>query len=234
MNEATQILHVNRAKVPIAAAAVVGFNAARPLFWYQSSLLTVWGGSATKLLLLQSSLLRLWADTAPKPLFEFQSSLVRLCADNCELIARSYEERVEVLSTAVEQQQFGTLLQNCPTGLSEGSENHAGPLGRNQVPSNSEEVRQDNKPVVDRMSDLAAEAVGTLSDTSVKIATDQAETAVKHAATAVEEAAGSVPEAANARQRAPRISKAHVGNKASSAKKIARKTMKSRKKPDRK
>jgi hypothetical protein len=225
-------MHASRAKSPIAAAAVVGFNAARPLFWYQSSLLRLWGGYAAKLLLSQSSLLRLWADNAPKPLFEFQSSLLRLCADDCELLARSCDERVEALSTAMERQQFGTLLQNLPSRLSEDSEDHGGPLERKEVSPNSDEAHEASKPAIVQISDL--EDMGTLSETSVKLATEREETPAEHAAMPLKDAAESVPGAANAKQRAPRISKAHAEKKAPSTKKSARKTMKPRKKPDRK
>ncbi len=41
---------------------------------------------------------------ATKPLFQYQTSMLRLWADNCELIARNYERGLEALSTAVEQQ----------------------------------------------------------------------------------------------------------------------------------
>jgi hypothetical protein len=232
--EGTQSMDASRAKSPIAAAAVVGFIAARPLFWYQSSLLRLWGGYAAKLLLDHSALLRLWADKAPKPLFEFQSSLFRLCADDCELVARSCEERVEALSTAMEQQQLGTLLQNLPTRLGESSEDHLGRLGQKEVSPNSDEAQEANEPVTVQTSDLVAEDMGRGSETSVKLATDQDVTAVKHAAMPLKETAKSVSEAPNAGQRTPRISKARVERKAFSTKKSARKTMKSQKEPDRK
>jgi hypothetical protein len=236
MSEGTQSMGVSSAKAPVAAAAVVGLNAARPSFWYQSSLLRLWGGNAAKLLLRQSSLLRLWADTAPKPLFEFQSSLLRLCADNCELVARRYEECVEAFGTAVEQQQFGTLLQNFSTRLSEGSEDHGGPIGRREVSPSSGEARQENKSFIDQMSDPAAEAVGTLSEKTVEVAADQAKMAVRHDPVPLKEAAKSVSGAANARQqtaakKAPH--KAHPDKRVSSTRKIPRKTMKSRKKTGR-
>jgi hypothetical protein len=236
MSEGTQSMGVSSAKAPIAAAAVVGLNVARPSFWYQSSLLRLWGGNAAKLLLRQSSLLRLWADTAPKPLFEFQSSLLRLCADNCELVARRYEECVEAFGTAAEQQQFGTLLQNFSSRLSEGSEDHGGPIGRREVSPSSGEARQENKSFIDQMSDPAAEAVGTLSEKTAEVAADQAKMAVRHDPVPLKEAAKSVSGAANARQqtaakKAPH--KAHPDKRVSSTRKIPRKTMKSRKKTGR-
>ena len=221
-------MDVNRAKARVTAAAVVGFNAARPSFWYQASLLRLWGGNAAKLLVHQSSLLRLWADAAPKPFFELQSALLRLCADNCELFARSCDERVEVVATAVEQQQFGTLLQNLPTRLGGWSEIHD-PLGRKEV--SPIKAQNEIKPVIDQMSNLAAEDMRTLSETSGELATDQEETALQHAATLPRETAKSATEAG---QRAPRPGKAYAEKRAPSSKKLARKTMKSQKKPHRK
>jgi hypothetical protein len=42
---------------------------------------------------------------AAKPFVEFQTSMLRLWADNFELVARNYEKGLEALSTAIEQQQ---------------------------------------------------------------------------------------------------------------------------------
>jgi hypothetical protein len=165
-------------------------------------------------------------------LFEFQSSLLRLCADNCEFVARNYDERVEAFSTTVEQQQLGALLQNIPAPLSEGSEDHGGPLGRKEVSPSSDEAQQ-SKLVIDQMSDPAVEAAGTLSEKSIKVAADQAKMAVvKHAPIPIKEAAKSVRGAANARQQAAKkpSHKADADKRVSSTKKIPRKTMKSRKK----
>jgi hypothetical protein len=238
MSEGTQSLDLSRTDAPIAAAAVVGFNAARPLFQYRSSLLRLWGGNAAKVLLRQSSLLRLWADTAPKPFFEFQSSLLRLWADNCEQVARAYENRVEALGTALDQQQFRTPLQNLSTRLSEDSEAHGSPLGRNQLSPPSEEIQQDNKPA-DRMSDLANGAVEASSETSLEVTAQQAKTGVAtHAAVSLEEAAKTAPEATKTRQQTAKKSsqanKTSPAKRISSTKKIARKTMRSRDKTGRK
>ena len=41
---------------------------------------------------------------AMKPMIQFQSSLLRLWADNAEMFARNYEKGLETFSTAVEQQ----------------------------------------------------------------------------------------------------------------------------------
>jgi hypothetical protein len=41
---------------------------------------------------------------AAKPLFQYQTSILRLVADNFELLARNYERGVEALGTAVEEQ----------------------------------------------------------------------------------------------------------------------------------
>jgi hypothetical protein len=45
---------------------------------------------------------------AAKPLFQYQTSMLRLVADNFELIARNYEQGLEAFTTAVEQQQHQT------------------------------------------------------------------------------------------------------------------------------
>jgi hypothetical protein len=39
-----------------------------------------------------------------KPLFQYQTSMLRLLADNFELIARNYEHGMEAVTSAVEQQ----------------------------------------------------------------------------------------------------------------------------------
>jgi hypothetical protein len=41
---------------------------------------------------------------AAKPLFQYQTSILRLWADNCEMVARNYEKGFEAFSSAVEQQ----------------------------------------------------------------------------------------------------------------------------------
>lgn len=41
---------------------------------------------------------------AMKPMVQFQASLLRLWADNAELLARNYEKGIETFSSAVEQQ----------------------------------------------------------------------------------------------------------------------------------
>jgi hypothetical protein len=41
---------------------------------------------------------------AAKPLFQYQSSILRLWAENVEIIARNYENGVEAFTSAVEQQ----------------------------------------------------------------------------------------------------------------------------------
>jgi hypothetical protein len=43
---------------------------------------------------------------AAKPLFEYQTSMLRLLADNFELLARNYEKGLEAFSSAIEQQHF--------------------------------------------------------------------------------------------------------------------------------
>ena len=45
---------------------------------------------------------------AAKPLFQYQTSMLRLLADNFELIARNYEHGIEAFTNAVEQQQRET------------------------------------------------------------------------------------------------------------------------------
>jgi hypothetical protein len=55
-------------EIRVAAAAVVGFNAAKPLFQYQTSMLRLW-------------------------------------ADNFELVASNYERGIEAISRAVDQQK---------------------------------------------------------------------------------------------------------------------------------
>ena len=42
---------------------------------------------------------------AAKPLFEYQTSILRLWADNFEMVARNFEHGVEAFSNAIEQQQ---------------------------------------------------------------------------------------------------------------------------------
>ena len=41
---------------------------------------------------------------AARPLFQYQTSMLRLMADNFELIARNYEQGIEAFSNAIEQQ----------------------------------------------------------------------------------------------------------------------------------
>jgi hypothetical protein len=41
---------------------------------------------------------------AAKPLFQYQTSMLRLLADNVELVARNYELGIDALTTAIEQQ----------------------------------------------------------------------------------------------------------------------------------
>jgi hypothetical protein len=43
---------------------------------------------------------------AAKPLFQYQTSMLRLLADNFELLARNYERGVEAFTGAVEQQNY--------------------------------------------------------------------------------------------------------------------------------
>jgi hypothetical protein len=40
---------------------------------------------------------------AAKPLLAYQTSMLRLWADNCEHVARDYERGFQALSTAIEQ-----------------------------------------------------------------------------------------------------------------------------------
>jgi hypothetical protein len=40
---------------------------------------------------------------AAKPFFQYQTEMLRLWADNCELVARNYEKGLEAFSTAIEQ-----------------------------------------------------------------------------------------------------------------------------------
>ncbi|MFL6835744.1 MAG: hypothetical protein ACJ8FZ_00340 [Bradyrhizobium sp.] len=42
--------------------------------------------------------------TAAKPLFQYQASMLRLWAGNCELIARTLEQNLEAISSASDQQ----------------------------------------------------------------------------------------------------------------------------------
>jgi hypothetical protein len=41
---------------------------------------------------------------AAKPLFQYQTAILRLWADNFEMLARHYENGVEAFNTAIEQQ----------------------------------------------------------------------------------------------------------------------------------
>jgi hypothetical protein len=41
---------------------------------------------------------------AAKPLFQYQTSILRLWADNFEMVARNYENGVEAFTSAIEQQ----------------------------------------------------------------------------------------------------------------------------------
>jgi hypothetical protein len=41
---------------------------------------------------------------ATKPLFQYQTAILRLWADNFEMLARHYENGVEAFNTAIEQQ----------------------------------------------------------------------------------------------------------------------------------
>ena len=41
---------------------------------------------------------------AVKPVFQYQTSMMRLMADNFELMARNYERGIEAFATAVEEQ----------------------------------------------------------------------------------------------------------------------------------
>ena len=42
---------------------------------------------------------------ATKPLLQYQTSMLRLWADNCELIARNYEKSLEAFAAAIEQKR---------------------------------------------------------------------------------------------------------------------------------
>jgi hypothetical protein len=42
---------------------------------------------------------------ATKPLLQYQTSMLRLWADNCELIARNYEKSLEAFADAIEQRR---------------------------------------------------------------------------------------------------------------------------------
>ncbi len=46
--------------------------------------------------------------SAAKPFIQFQTSMLRLWADNFELVARNYEKGLDAFSTAIEQQQSPT------------------------------------------------------------------------------------------------------------------------------
>jgi hypothetical protein len=75
MSDANQSLDAHRIvreqESRIAAAAAIGFNAA-------------------------------------KPLFQYQTAMLRLLADNFEMVARNYEKGLEAYSTAIEQQGPGS------------------------------------------------------------------------------------------------------------------------------
>ena len=45
---------------------------------------------------------------AAKPLFQYQTSMLRLVADNFEMLARNYERGVQAFNTAVEEQHSQT------------------------------------------------------------------------------------------------------------------------------
>jgi hypothetical protein len=45
---------------------------------------------------------------AAKPLFQYQTSILRLWADNFEMVARNYENGVEAFTNAIEQQHYQT------------------------------------------------------------------------------------------------------------------------------
>jgi hypothetical protein len=124
---------------------------------YQSPLLRLSAGSAAKLLEYQSSVLRLCADAAPGPWFQYQRSLLRFWAGAYELVARNYENGFAFFSTAVEQRTFGMLRPN-------------------SIVSESD---QDNKPIIDQMSDLTAETAGTLAETRTVEADQPTTTATK-------------------------------------------------------
>jgi hypothetical protein len=42
---------------------------------------------------------------ATKPLLQYQTSMLRLWADNCELIARNYEKSLKAFAAAIEQRR---------------------------------------------------------------------------------------------------------------------------------
>jgi hypothetical protein len=200
------------------------------LFQYQSSLLKVWAGTAAKLFRYQSSLLRLWADSAPGPWFQYQSSLLRLWADNCELVGRNYENSFGVFSSAIEQQRFGTSLKNISPSkdkvrppAQDDSEQHGDPLGQGGGSLSSEQIEQDNKPII-KMTDLAAEAAAKVSETPLTVAADHVAQHVDGA----KKLSGATGKrtAKSASKRPPK--RARAVKKAASTKKIPRKTMKSR------
>jgi hypothetical protein len=124
---------------------VAGFIPAKTFLQYQSPLLRVSAGNAARLLEYQSSLLRLWADAAPGPWFQYQRSLLRFWAGAYELVARNYENALASFNT----------VEGMPRP--------------NSIVSGSS---QDNKPIIDQMSDLAAES---LAETKT-VAADQPKT----------------------------------------------------------
>jgi hypothetical protein len=170
-----------------------GFVPVKTMLQYQSPLLRLSAGNAVRLLGYQSSLLRLCADAAPGPWFQYQRFLLRFWAGAYELVARNYENGLAFFNPAIEQRTSGKPRPN----------------------SSASEPDHDPKPVVEQMSDMAAETAGTLAKTRT-VAADQ----LKPAATK-QEATG-----ANARKKIPAASARKKIQAASARKKIAKKASK--------
>jgi hypothetical protein len=160
---------------------------AKTLLQYQGPLLRLSAGNAAKLLEYQSSLLRLCADAAPGPWFEYQRFLLRFWAGAYELVARNCENGLAFFSTTIEQRRFGMPRPN----------------------STVSELEQDNKPIIDhednkliidQMSDLASETAGTSAQTRT-VEADQPKTAATNQKIAGANARKKITKAANARKK---------------------------------
>jgi hypothetical protein len=93
---------------------------------------------AANLLQYQTSFLRLCAAAAPKPWFQYQSSVLRIWAEYCQITARNLENGFASPSLGIELAQ----------ATSEQRSDDEGSLSS----------KQDNDPIIDRPNDAAAEA----------------------------------------------------------------------------
>ena len=196
-----------RTAAPNLAAAAVGLGRAKSLLQYQNSLLRFSAGNAATLLFrYPSSLLTLWADNAPRPFFQYHSSVLRLWAGSWERAARNFEATFEALEQSV---------QNPPTRLSE-DEQPSAPLGLDG---------RLNEPMLDQIAEAAQQAVDASAETPQAVAVNQLTTAEFTAAKHGRIKATKTPSAS--------AKKSSALQKAASRKRIATRTMKSRRKKKR-